>query len=114
MDRRTAGGERDDGRLMTTGASAPDREMIMQTGDFKRLVFNMPNMTRVVIKTEGVEVDVANIQQFAQLVVITPAVELTDAVQAESDLYSAQQRIEELELEVLRLTRELDEAQSDE
>lgn len=86
----------------------------MITGDFKRLVFNMPNMTRVVLKTDGAEVDVANIQQFAQLVVITPSVELTGAAQAESDLYAAQMEIDELKREVLELTRELDEARSDE
>ena len=86
----------------------------MQTGDFKRLVFNMPNMTRVVLKTDGAEVDVANIQQFAQLVVITPAVELTDAARAESDLCAAQLEIDELKREVLELTRALDEARSDE
>lgn len=86
----------------------------MITGDFKRMVFNMPNMTRVVLKTDGIEVDVANVQHFAQLVVITPAEELTDAARAESDSYAMQLRIDELEVEVLRLTRELDEARSEE
>lgn len=86
----------------------------MITGDFKRLIFNMPNMTRVVLKTDGAEVEVANIQQFAQLVVITPANELTDAAQAESDLYAAQMEIDELKREVLELTRALDETRSDE
>lgn len=86
----------------------------MITGDFERLVFNMPNMTRVVLKTDGAEVDVANIQHFAQLVVITPTIELTDADRAESDLHAAQVEIDELKREVLELTRALDEARSEE
>lgn len=86
----------------------------MITGDFKRMVFNMPNMTRVVLKTDGIEVDVANIQHFAQLVVITPTIRLTDADRAESDLYTAQVEIDELKREVLELTRALDEARSEE
>lgn len=86
----------------------------MKVTDAWNVLFGTDTDARIVIKTDGAEVDVVNIQQFAQLVVITPAEELTDAARAESDLYAAQVEIDELKREVLELTRALDEARSEE
>lgn len=73
-----------------------------------------PADARLVIKTDGTEIEIMSIEHFAQLVVITPAHELTDSTQACDDLYEAQQKIESLQEEVRELTAALEEARSEE
>jgi len=73
-----------------------------------------PANARLVIKTDGAEVEVKSVEHFAQLVVITPARDLTDSSKACDDLYEAQQKIESLQEEVRELTAALDEARGSE